>query len=106
MAAMLEKNGLPVEILDNTVAADALGAALMGFKPDKIEHIAITTKAGLGSSNLTDVKWNIGWQPFQRKFEARKIFLDRLSSVPFNSDFLATLIFQSPLTPLIYKIVG
>lgn len=32
--------------------------------------------------------------------------MDRISALPFNSDTLAKLIFQSQFTPLIYKVVG
>ncbi len=93
-------------VADNTVATDALGASLMGFTPDKVEHIRIAARAGLGSSNMTDLEINRDWKPLHRQFEIEKTFIDRISSIPFNSDFLAKLIFQSLLTPLIYKVVG
>jgi len=31
--------------------------------------------------------------------------MDRMSALPFNSDMLAKLIFQSQFTPLIYRVV-
>ena len=93
-------------VADNTVVADALGAALMGFSPEKIRHIAVAGKAGLGSTNLKDVQLNTDWQPYQRQFSIQKTLLDRLSALPFMSDTLAKLIFQSWLTPIIYKVVA
>lgn len=95
-----------VIIADNTVAIDALGASIMGFSPDKVEHIRIAAQAGLGSDKLQDSEINKDWKPFQRKFEIRKTLIDRLSVIPFKSDALARLIFQSPLTALIYKVIG
>ena len=32
--------------------------------------------------------------------------MDRISTLSFNSDMLAKLIFQSQFTPLIYRVVG
>ena len=93
-------------VADNTVAADGLGATLMGFEPRKIKHIAVAEKAGLGSCKPEDVELNTDLKPFRRQFVIEKTFLDRASAVPFTSDRLSKLIFQSPLTPLIYKVVG
>jgi uncharacterized protein (DUF362 family) len=95
-----------VLVADNTVAADALGARLMGFSPQSVQHIAVAEKARLGSTSLEDVEISQDWQQYQRQFRIERTLIDRISAVPFNSDKLAKLIFQSQLTPLIYKIVG
>jgi uncharacterized protein (DUF362 family) len=91
---------------NNTVATDALGAAVMGFSPDKVQHIRIAEKAGLGAADLHKIKINQDWQPFRKHFHIKKTFVDTISKIPFNSDALAKLIFQSPITPLIYKVIG
>jgi uncharacterized protein (DUF362 family) len=90
---------------DNTVAADALGARLMGFPPLGIRHIAVAEKARLGSTRLEDVEISQDWQQYQRQFRIERTLIDRVSALPFNSDVLAKLIFQSQFTPLIYKVV-
>jgi len=95
-----------VLVADNAVAADALGARLMGFSPLSIKHIAVAEKAGLGSTKLEDVEISHGWQQYRRQFRIQRTLLDRLSALPFNNDMLAKLIFQSQFTPLIYKVVG
>lgn len=95
-----------VLIADNTVAADALGARLMGFSPLSIKHIAVAEKAGLGSTRLDDVEISQDWQRYRRQFRIERTLIDRVSALPFNSDTLAKLIFQSQFTPLIYKVVG
>ena len=95
-----------VVVADNTVAADALGASLMGFSPRKINHIAVAEKAGLGPTELSEIDINKDWKPFRRQFEIQRTILDRFSTLPFNSKFFSRLIFRSPFTPLIYKVVA
>ncbi len=51
------KTGL-VLMSDNTVAVDAIGARLMGFSPEKIRHLTVAQRAGLGSLNPGDVELN------------------------------------------------
>ncbi|MGQ9628035.1 MAG: DUF362 domain-containing protein [Anaerolineae bacterium] len=95
-----------VLIADNTVAADALGARLMGFSPQRIKHIAVAEKAGLGSTRIEDMEISQDWQQYRRRCHIERTLIDRISALPFNSDTLAKLIFQSQFTPLIYKVVG
>ncbi len=91
---------------NNTVAIDVLGAALMGFSPDKVQHIRIAEKAGLGCADVKKIVINQDWKPYRKQFHIKKTFVDSISKIPFNSDALAKLIFQSPITPLIYKVIG
>jgi len=91
---------------DNTVAADALGTRIMGFNPRKIPQLKIAGAVGLGSAELSDMEVSQDWQPYQRQFYIEKTIIDRLSSILFNSDTMAKLVFDSPLTPPIYKVVG
>jgi uncharacterized protein (DUF362 family) len=95
-----------VLIADNTVATDALGARLMGFSPQRIKHITVAEKARLGSARLEDVEISQDWQQYRRQFRIERTLIDKASVLPFNSDMLAKLIFQSQFTPLIYKVVG
>jgi uncharacterized protein (DUF362 family) len=91
---------------DNTVAADALGARLMGFSPQGIRHIRVAEKAGLGSTKLEDVETSQDWQQYRRQFRIERTLIDKASVLPFNSDMLAKFIFQSKFTPSIYRVVG
>ena len=93
-------------VADNTVAADALGAAVMGFSPREVKHIAVAAKAGLGSLSLEDIGVNADWQRYRRQFHIRSTLIDRASGLLFHSDALARLVMDSRLTPLIYKIAG
>jgi len=93
-------------ISDNTVAADALGAMIMGFSPHKVKHIAVAAKAGLGSLALEDIGVNADWKRYRRQFHIHRTLIDRASGLLFHSDSLARLVMGSRLTPLIYKIAG
>ena len=91
---------------DNPVVADSLGARVMGFSPQKIEHIAVAERAGIGSVSLEDADINGDWEKYKRQFEITKTLIDRASSLMFHSDAIARLVLASPLTPLIYKVAG
>ena len=88
---------------DNPVVADTLGASIMEFLPGKIRHIRIAEKEGLGTTNLEEVRINKDWRHYKRQFHIKKTFLDRISALPFRSDFIAKMVFDSSLTPWIYK---
>jgi len=89
---------------NNPVVADALGAEIMGIPLEKAKHILVAEKAGLGSTNLQEVKINDDWEQFKMHFQIKKTLLDKASWLLFNSDALAKLVISSPLTPLIYKV--
>lgn len=91
-------------VSDNTVAADAMGARLMGFDPGRIKHIAIAERAGLGSTSLNDVTLNAEWQRHVKHFTVKRTLVDTASRLLFCSDALARLVMQSPLTPFVYQI--
>lgn len=90
---------------DNPVVADTLGSSIMEFSPNKIESIRIAAKEGLGTANLEDVRINNDWRQYKRQFHIKRTFVDRISVLPFKSDFIARAVFDSSLTPLIHKVV-
>lgn len=93
-------------VSDNTVAADAVGAMVMGFSPRSIKHMAIAHKAGLGPLSLADIELNTDWSKFKRQFQIERTLIDRASGLLFYSNTLSRLVMNSRLTPLIYKIAG
>jgi len=94
-----------VIVADNPVAADVLGTKVMGFSPRKIEHIRIAEKAGIGSIEVANTEVNKDSKPYERHFELQRTFIDRANSLVFNNDAVAKLIFDSPVSPIIYKAV-
>ncbi len=95
-----------VMVADNPVAADALGARILGFSPQGIKSIVVAEKAGLGSMRAEDVATNQDWQRYKRQFKIEKTIIDRFSVLLFYSDAFTRLVMDSPLTSLIYKVAG
>ena len=95
-----------VMVADNPVAADALGARILGFSPQGIKSIVVAEKAGLGSMRAEDVATNQDWQRYKRQFKIEKTVIDRISALLFYNGTLAKLVMDSPLTPMIYKVAS
>ena len=89
---------------DNPVVADSLGAAIMGIPLAKAKHILVAEKEGLGTTNLRGVRMNDGWEKFKMQFYIKKTLIDRASVLLFNSETLAKIVMDSPVTPLLYKV--
>lgn len=90
---------------NNPVVADTLGTKIMGIPVSKIDHIMIAEKEGLGITNLDAVQFNDDWKKFQMQFQVNRTIIDRLSMIPFNSEYMAKLVMDSPVKPIIYGIV-
>jgi uncharacterized protein (DUF362 family) len=88
---------------NNPVAIDSLGANLMGIPVEKAEHILIAEKEGLGTTNIGNIKVNDDWEKFKMQFSVNKTVIDSLSTLLFESETLAKIVMDSPVTPLIYS---
>jgi hypothetical protein len=91
---------------NNAVVSDALGATVMGIPVEKAKHIQVAEEAGLGTTDLSRVKMNDGWQKWKMQFQIQRTFLDRSSILLFNSDVIAKLVMDSPATPLFYHVAA
>lgn len=89
---------------NNPVAADSLGAAIIGIPLKVADHILVAEKYGLGTTNLDKIKINDNWRTFKMQFEIQKTLIDNISSLLFNSDSLAKLVMDSPFSPPLYRI--
>lgn len=89
---------------NNPVAIDALGTAIMRIPLKKAEHILIAEKEGLGVTGLKDIKLNDDWKKFAVQFSVNKTLIDSLSTLLFESEILAKIVMDSPITPLIYSV--
>lgn len=103
MYGKAEKKNLLISS-NNPVVSDSLGANIMGIPVEKVKHIQIAEKEGLGPSNLNNVDLNKDWKKHEMDFNVGKTWIDRLSVPLFKSKILAKLVMDSPLTPLIYYI--
>jgi len=91
---------------NNVVAADTIGAMIMGIPLKRAKHIIVAEKEKLGTTNLENIRVNTDFDNYKRQFYIRKTLLDQASSLLFYSDVLAKLVMASPLTPIIYKIAS
>ena len=91
---------------NNPVVADSLGTNIMGIPLQKIEHILISEREGLGTADLEKVILNDNWKDYKMNFHSKKTLIDNISMLFFKSDFLAKCAMDSPLTPLAYKVAG
>lgn len=89
---------------NNPVVSDSLGARIMGIPLHQAKHILVAEKAELGSTDLNRVDINTDWTKYQMNFSINKTFNDRISLLPFNSDFCAKIMMDSPFSKVTYQI--
>jgi uncharacterized protein (DUF362 family) len=90
---------------NNPVIADSLGSAVMGIPLSMVDHILVAEKEGIGITDLSQAIMNDDWKKYAMKFAVNKTMLDKLSWPLFNSEMCAKAVLDSPMTPLIYKII-
>ncbi len=101
---------------NNPVASDLLGASVMEMPPKKINHlqisgmraeranhVAVAAEEGLGPGSLDEIIISQDWRKFRRPFRFDKTLMDRFCVLPFNSEFISKLIFDSVFRRLIFK---
>ena len=91
---------------NNPVAVDMIGSMIMGIPLHRARHIMVAEGEGLGPTNLRQIKMNDGWEEFRMQFSVRRTFLDRASLLLFKSEFLARLVMDSSMSPLIYGVAS
>ena len=91
---------------DNPVATDATATRMMGFRADEVRHIVMASKAGLGPYQESDIELLDDLAPYQRTFYLKSTLVDVLGAWTFRSDYLTKLVFDSPISKLIYMISG
>jgi uncharacterized protein (DUF362 family) len=94
-------------ISNDPVAVDSLAAYLMNLDKNKIGHLNISEKFGLGISDISKFQLNKDISKEKlREFKPYKVKLDYLSVLLFKSVILSKLVLASPLTPLIYGTIN
>jgi len=91
-------------ISNNPVAADMIGASIMGIPLSRARHIMVAQNEDLGPRNYNDITINADPEEFTSQFNIKKTVIDRMSYLLFRSEMLSKLVMDSPATPLIYKI--
>lgn len=91
---------------NNPVVSDALGAALMSIDVRRAEHVMIAEKESLGTTDLSRVNLPANWEQYKIQCQVHRTLLDNMSTLLFKSEFLAKLVMDSPVKPIIYGIAG
>lgn len=91
-------------VTNDIVAADSIGALIMGFSPQKIKHIKMAEKEGMGFINIEkiDLKGNL---PKSAQFKVKLKLMDILGYISSSNNYIVKITYDSPLTPIIYKII-
>jgi len=89
---------------NNPVAADSLGSQVMGIPISRVEHLLVSEREGLGTTDLKSVVLNDDWKKYRMSFHLEKTLIDNLSYLLFNSEIIAKCVMASPLTPVVYGI--
>ena len=90
---------------NNPVLMDSLGTQLMGLPLEKVEHILLAEKEGLGTTNLNSVNINTDWKNYKMRFELNKTLIDKLNTPVFKNEFIAKIAYKSPFSPFISNFV-
>ena len=93
-------------VADNVVTLDAVGAHLLGVDPHQVRHIRLAEQEKLGTTDLTQVVFNRELPPPVIHSVIKPSLMDWIAIFLYRSYFLSKLAFDSPLTPLAYKLIG
>jgi uncharacterized protein (DUF362 family) len=104
--------GIPIKtnkvmVSNDPVAVDSAAAYLMNLDKNKIGHLEVAEKFGLGISDICKIQFNKELHNEKlQKFKPFKIKLDYFSVLLFKSEILSKVVFSSPITRLIYKVIN
>ena len=89
---------------NNAPVADSLISRFFGMEPESIEHLRLAAREGLGPLDLAEVGLRGTLEPSIR-LRPRKAPIDYLASLTFKSKIINKMIMDSPLSPLLYKVM-
>ena len=94
-------------IANDMVAVDRSAAYIMDLDVQKITHLSVAEKYGLGISDMEKIVYNkdIKKEKLQ-KFTPYKVKLDYLNGLLFNHELLAKVVLSSPVSPYIYDTIN
>jgi len=91
---------------DELLALDIACARMMGFNPQKINHLQNLSAFIPHSAETLTPQSNVDLSRINWRFKIRRNFIDSLSFACFHNDLLAKIVFDSPLTLPIYATLG
>lgn len=105
----LEGDAIPagwMVVSNNIVALDAIGSHLLGVDPLKVRHIRLAAQEKLGTTDLKQVSLNRELPPPVIQSVIQPALMDWIAIYLYRSYLLSKLAFDSPLTPIAYKLMG
>lgn len=105
----LEGDSIPagwLAVANNVVAHDAVGCHLLGVDPRIVRHIHFAETEGLGTADLKTINMN---QPLPDPVIYSVIepnMMDQIAIFLYKRKYLSKLVFDSPFTTLLYKVIG
>ena len=104
----LEGDPIPagwLAVSDNIVVLDAIGCHLLDVSPRDIRHLRFAEDEGLGTTDLTSIRLNQQLPAPAIHSVIKPSVMDWIAIVLYRSWVLSKLAFDSPLTPVMYKIM-
>jgi uncharacterized protein (DUF362 family) len=92
-------------VSDNVVSLDSIGAYLLDVDPREVRHIRFAEQEGLGTTDLNQVSMNRQLPPPVIHSVIKPNFMDRVAIIIYRSYLLSKLAFDSPVTPLMYRLM-
>lgn len=105
----LEGEAIPAgwfAVADNIVALDAVGCHLLGVEARSVRHIRFAEDEGLGTADLSKIQLNQPLPPPLIQSVIEPNLMDRIAIFLYKRKYLSKLVFDSPLTGLLYKGIG
>ncbi|HUW13267.1 MAG TPA: DUF362 domain-containing protein [Anaerolineae bacterium] len=104
----LEGDPIPagwMAVSDDVVALDSLGCHLLDMDPHRVRHVRFAAQEGLGTADLARVQLNRELPPPAIHAVVRPNLMDWIAIVLYRSRTLSRLVFASPLTPVLYRLI-
>lgn len=104
----LEGDAIPagwLAVSDDVVALDALGCHLMDLDPHRVRHLQLAAREGLGTTDLAKVRLNRLLPPPAIHATVQPNLMDWIAIVLYRSRLLSRLVFDSPLTGVLYRLI-
>jgi uncharacterized protein (DUF362 family) len=92
-------------VSDNVVTLDTIGARLLDVTPSEVRHIRFAEQEGLGTTDLSQVNMNRTLPLPVIHSVIKPNFMDRVAILIYRSYLLSKLAFDSPVTPLMYRLM-
>lgn len=104
----LEGDAIPagwLAVSDDVVALDSLGCHLLDIDPTRVRHLRLAAEEGLGEIDLERVQLNRELPPPAIHAVVQPNLMDWIAIVLYRSRTLSKLVFDSPLTPVLYRAI-